>query len=233
MRRDLPYQPTITAGRRGRVAAEMITVLLGDDHAVVRDGTRQILERDDSITVVGEAADGAEVVRLARQLAPDVVLLDVALPVLNGIEATREIRSGPGAPYVLLLSAYDDQDYVVAAIAAGASGYLLKTASALDVMAAIRAVVRGEVVLHPMLARRLAARSRDDVDVLTDREREVIQLAAGGMSNKQIADTLSLSTRTVEAHFTSVFNRLGVANRTEAIATAAHRGWLRREGGGP
>lgn len=215
------------------MAAEMITVLLGDDHAVVRDGTRQILERDDSIAVVGEAADGAEVVRLARQLAPDVVLLDVALPVLNGIEATREIRSGPGAPYVLLLSAYDDQDYVVAAIAAGASGYLLKTASALDVVAAIRAVVRGEVVLHPMLARRLAARSRDDVDVLTDRERKVIQLAAGGMSNKQIADTLSLSIRTVEAHFTSIFNRLGVANRTEAIATAAHRGWLRREGGGP
>lgn len=215
------------------MAAEMITVLLGDDHAVVRDGTRQILERDESITVVGEAADGAEAVRLARQLAPDVVLLDVALPVLNGIEATREIRSGSGAPYVLLLSAYDDQDYVVAAIEAGASGYLLKTASALDVVAAIRAVVRGEVVLHPMLARRLAARSHGDVEVLSDREREVVQLAAIGLGNKQIADTLSLSIRTVEAHFTSVFNKLGVANRTEAIATAAHRGWLRREGGGP
>jgi two-component system, NarL family, response regulator LiaR len=215
------------------VAAEMITVLLGDDHAVVRDGTRQILERDESIAVIGEAADGAEVVRLSRQLAPDVVLLDVALPVLNGIEATRQIRSGPEAPYVLLLSAYDDQDYVVAAIEAGASGYLLKTASALDVLAAIRAVVRGEVVLHPMLAKRLAARSRDDVEVLSDREREVVQLAAGGMGNKQIANTLSLSIRTVEAHFTSVFNKLGVANRTEAIATAAHRGWLRRKGGGP
>jgi DNA-binding NarL/FixJ family response regulator len=233
MCRYLPYQPTITAGRRGRVAAEMITVLLGDDHALVRDGTRQLLERDKSIAVVGEAADGAEVVRLARQLAPDVVLLDVALPVLNGIEATRDIRSGPGAPYVLLLSAYDDQDYVVAAIEAGASGYLLKTASALDVVAAIRAVVRGEVVLHPTLARRLAARSHGDVEVLSDREREVIRLAAAGMGNKQIADTLSLSIRTVESHFTSVFNKLGVANRTEAIATAAHRGWLRREGGGP
>jgi len=208
-------------------------VLIADDHAVVRDGTRQILERDPTITVVGEAADGAQVVRLAEQLAPDVVLLDVALPVMNGIEATRLIRSRPDAPYVLLLSAYDDQDYVVAAIEAGASGYLLKTASAQDVVAAIRAVVRGEVVLHPMLARRLVARGRDGGEVLSDREREVVRLAAGGLGNRQIADTLSLSIRTVEAHFTSVFNKLGVANRTEAIATAARRGWLRDQAGGP
>lgn len=215
------------------MTAERLSVLLADDHAVVRDGTRQILERDPAITVVGEAADGAQVVRLAEQLAPDVVLLDVALPVMNGIEATRLIRSRPDAPYVLLLSAYDDQDYVVAAIEAGASGYLLKTASAQDVVAAIRAVVRGEVVLHPMLARRLVARARDSGEVLSDREREVVRLAAGGLGNRQIADTLSLSIRTVEAHFTSVFNKLGVANRTEAIATAALRGWLRDQAGGP
>lgn len=215
------------------MTAERLSVLIADDHAVVRDGTRQILERDPAITVVGEAADGAQVVRLAEQLAPDVVLLDVALPVMNGIEATRLIRSRPDAPYVLLLSAYDDQDYVVAAIEAGASGYLLKTASAQDVVAAIRAVVRGEVVLHPMLARRLVARRRDGGEVLSDREREVVRLAAGGLGNRQIADTLSLSIRTVEAHFTSVFNKLGVANRTEAIATAARRGWLRDQAGGP
>lgn len=215
------------------MTAERLSVLIADDHAVVRDGTRQILERDPAITVVGEAADGAQVVRLAEQLAPDVVLLDVALPVMNGIEATRLIRSRPDAPYVLLLSAYDDQDYVVAAIEAGASGYLLKTASAQDVVAAIRAVVRGEVVLHPMLARRLVARGRDGGEVLSDREREVVRLAAGGLGNRQIADTLSLSIRTVEAHFTSVFNKLGVANRTEAIATAARRGWLRDQAGGP
>ena len=215
------------------MTAERLSVLIADDHAVVRDGTRQILERDPAITVVGEAADGAQVLRLAEQLAPDVVLLDVALPVMNGIEATRLIRSRPDAPYVLLLSAYDDQDYVVAAIEAGASGYLLKTASAQDVVAAIRAVVRGEVVLHPMLARRLVARGRDGGEVLSDREREVVRLAAGGLGNRQIADTLSLSIRTVEAHFTSVFNKLGVANRTEAIATAARRGWLRNQAGGP
>lgn len=215
------------------MTGETLSVLLADDHAVVREGTRQLLERDPSITVVGEAADGTEVVRLAEQLHPDVVLLDLALPVLNGIAATKQIRARPDAPYVLLLSAYDDQDYVVAAIEAGASGYLLKTAGAQDVLAAIRAAVRGEVVLHPVLARRLVARARTDGEVLTQRELEVVQLAAGGMANRQIGDALALSVRTVEAHFTTVFNKLGVSNRTEAIATAALRGWLDDRTGGP
>jgi DNA-binding NarL/FixJ family response regulator len=203
-----------------------LSVLVADDHAVVREGTRQLLEQDPAVTVIGEAADGVEVVRLAEQLRPDLVLLDLALPVLNGIEATRQIRGQPDPPFVLLLSAYDDQDYVVAAIEAGASGYLLKTAGAQDVLAAIRAAVRGEVVLHPVLARRLVARARTGGTVLSDRELEVVRRAAGGMLNREIGDALALSVRTVEAHFTSVFNKLGVANRTEAIATAALRGWL-------
>lgn len=215
------------------MTGEALSVLVADDHAVVREGTRQILERDPAITVVGEAADGIEAVRLAAELRPDVVLLDLALPVLNGIEAARQIRARLEAPYVLLLSAYDDQDYVLAAIEAGASGYLLKSAGAQDVLAAIRAVVRGEIVFHPLLARRLVARARTGSDVLTERELAVVRLAAGGSANRQIAEALALSIRTVEAHFTSVFNKLGVANRTEAIATAALRGWLRERAGGP
>jgi two-component system, NarL family, response regulator LiaR len=210
------------------MADAQLTVVLGEDHAVVREGTRQMLERDAGVRVIGEAELGAQAVQLAAELRPDVVLLDVALPDINGIEVTRQIRSLPDPPYVLLLSAYDDRDYVVAAIEAGASGYLIKTAAAQDVLAAIRAVVRGEVVLSPSLARLLAERERDD-RLLSDRELEVVRLAARGLGNRQIADAMSVSSRTVEAHLTGVFNKLGVANRTEAIATAALRGWLRDE----
>jgi DNA-binding NarL/FixJ family response regulator len=207
-----------------------LTVLLAEDHAVVREGTRQILERDPSIQVVGEAADGAEAVALAQELEPDVVLLDMALPVLNGIEATQRIRSVPRPPCVVLLSAYDDEHYVTAAIEAGASGYMLKTAHGEDVIAAIRSAARGEVVLHPAVARKLLARERaDDQQPLTAREIQILRHAAHGLGNREIAEDLSVSIRTIEAHFTTIFNKLGAGNRTEAIVRAASRGWLRLE----
>jgi len=206
-----------------------LRVLLAEDHAVVREGTRQILEQDPEVTVVGEAATGAEVVALAAKLAPDVVLLDLSLPVMNGVEATRRIRSADGAPRVLILSAYDDPDYVVAAIEAGAHGYLLKTAHASDVIAAIRAVAEGEVVLHPSVARHLISRRAVGEVGLSPRELEVLQLAAHGHRTRDIAARMSLSPRTVEAHFTAVFNKLGVSTRAEAIVHAASRGWLRLE----
>ena len=208
-----------------------LRVLLAEDHAVVREGTRQILEHDPDITVVGEADNGADVVALAARLSPDVVLLDLSLPVMNGVEATRRIRAVQPAPHVLILSAYDDEDYVVAAIEAGASGYLLKTAHAGDVIAAIRAVARGEVVLHPLIARRLVTRATDgrEREPLTSRELEILRLSARGRRTKEIAEQLALSTRTVEAHFTAIFNKLGVSTRTEAIVHAASRGWVSLE----
>jgi NarL family two-component system response regulator LiaR len=207
-----------------------LRVLLAEDHAVVREGTRQILEQDPELTVVGEAADGAEVVSLAARLLPDVVLLDLSLPVMNGVEAARRIRALEHPPFVLILSAYDDEDYVVAAIDAGASGYLLKTAHADDVVAAIRAVARGEVVLHPAVARHLVGHgSHGEREPLTDRELDILRLAARGQRTKDIAAHLSVSTRTVDAQFTGIFNKLGVSTRTEAIVHAASRGWVRLE----
>jgi two-component system, NarL family, response regulator LiaR len=208
-----------------------LRVLLAEDHAVVREGTRQILEQDPEIAVVGEAANGADVVALAQRLAPDVVLLDLSLPVLNGIEATRRIRAAASPPQVLILSAYDDEDYVVAAIEAGASGYLLKTAHAGDVVAAIRSVARGEVVLHPAVARHLLGIGADgrERQTLSSRELDVLRLAARGRRTRDIAAELSLSPRTVEANFTAIFNKLGVSTRAEAIVHAASRGWVRLE----
>ena len=208
-----------------------LRVLLAEDHAVVREGTRAILERDPEMIVVGEAADGAELIALAAELAPDVVLLDLSLPTFNGIEATRVIRMVEPAPYVLILSAYDDMDYVVAAIEAGASGYLLKSAHALDVIAAIRTVASGQTVLHPAMARDLLTRGAigDARETLTEREIELLRLAALGHRTKTLAVELSVSTRTVEAHFTSIFNKLGVTTRTEAIVHAASRGWVSLE----
>ncbi len=210
---------------------ERLKVLLAEDHTVVREGTRQILEREASISVVGEAADGAEAIALAAELKPDLLLLDLGLPVMNGIEVTRALRRAGPRPYVLLLSAYDDEDYVLAAIEAGATGYLLKTARSADVLAAIHAVARGELVLHPLVARKLLSREQRDAvrHPLSDREVEVLHLAASGMRNGEIARTLSLSTRTIEGHLTNIFNKLGVGSRTEAIVKAAGKGWIRLE----
>lgn len=209
-----------------------LAVLLAEDHAVVREGTREILERDATLTVVGEAADGPTAVRLAAERQPDVVLLDLSLPGLNGIEVTRRLKALPCPPRVLILSAYDDSDYVVAAAEAGANGYLLKTAFADEVVAAIHAVAAGGLVLHPTAASALVGRATDresDRLRLTPHEREILRLAARGLRNREIATRLSMSLRTVEAHLTTIFNKLGVMSRTEAIVHAASRGWLSLE----
>ena len=212
-----------------------VRVLLAEDHAVVREGTRDILERDPGIEVVGEAADGPSVVALAERLAPDVVLLDLALPGFSGIEAARRIGAQPARPRALILSAYDEEDYVLAAFEAGAHGYLLKTAHADEVIAAIRTVASGEIVLHAAVARHIVGlRPRPrPAPVLTDRELQILGEAAQGFRTRDIADHLKVSPRTVEADFTSVFGKLGVSSRTEAVLHAASRGWLHLPESGP
>ncbi len=211
-----------------------VRVLLADDHAVVREGTREILERDPEIQVVGEAGDGPTVVDMARCLTPDVVLLDLALPGFNGIEATRRLAAQPG-PRVLLLSAYDDATYVRAAFDAGAAGYLLKTAHADEVVSAIRAVARGDIVLHPGVAGHVIGRAPevDRARALTARELQILRAAARGRRTSDIASELGVSQRTVEAEFTSIFAKLAVANRTEAVMRAASQGWLDAPGDAP
>ncbi|MDA8236981.1 MAG: response regulator transcription factor [Chloroflexi bacterium] len=205
-----------------------VRVLLAEDHAVVREGTRQILEADAAIEVVGEAADGAAAIALAARLRPDVVLLDLHMPGINGIEATRRLVADSPDARVLILSAYDEEDYVAAALEAGARGYLLKSSHGREVVAAIHAVAQGQVVMDARVARR-ALRHRDApaADEPTPREVDVLRLAARGLRTKEIAAELGTSTRTIEAHFTSIFNRFGVTTRTEAVMYAASRRWIR------
>jgi NarL family two-component system response regulator LiaR len=216
-------------------AVSKIRILLADDHAVVRQGTRQLLAREEDLEVVAEAGDGEEAVRLACLHSPDIAVMDIAMPKLNGIEATRQIKAVNPRISVLALSAYDDDQYIFALLEAGAAGYLLKNVSADDLVKAIRAVAAGEAVLHPTIARRVINRFAPPaegqaevsaLDHLTEREVEVLKLAARGMKNQEIAHELSLSVRTVQTHLSNIFSKMGVGSRTEAVLEALRRGWL-------
>ncbi len=208
-----------------------IRVLIAEDHAVVREGTRQILTADPAIDVVGEAEDGARALELAELLQPDVLVLDLRLPKVTGIDVARRLALHSSETRILVLSAYDDDDYVFAAMDAGASGYLLKTAHGDEVVSAIRAIARGEVVLQAAIASKFL-RSNGNVrgpnlqERLTEREMEILRLAAQGLRNKEIADRLSLSQRTIEGHLSHVFSKLNVGSRTEAVLHAAAHGWV-------
>jgi NarL family two-component system response regulator LiaR len=213
-----------------------ISVLLADDHVLLREGTREMLEREEDLRVVAEASDGEEAVRLAADTCPDVVLMDVAMPGLNGIEATKQIKAALPATAILILTAYDDDQYVFALLEAGAAGYLLKNVRGRDLVEAIRAVHAGESVLHPVIARKVIDRfspqknhqeSQDRAESLSDRELEVLRLAAKGMSNRDIAHRLHLSTRTVQAHLHTISGKMEVGSRTEAVVQALRLGWLR------
>lgn len=215
-----------------------IRILLADDHALVREGTRELLERERDLQVVGEAEDGEEAVRLAAAEGPDVALIDIAMPKLNGIEATRQIKKLSPSTAVLILSAYDDDQYVFALLEAGAAGYLLKNVRRRELVEAVRSVHAGESVLHPVIARKVIDRFsappgqvlKETADkMLTERELEVLTLAAKGMGNRDIADQLVLSTRTVQAHLSAIFAKMEVGSRTEAVVQALQKGWLKLE----
>lgn len=202
-----------------------IRVALVDDHAMIRAGLQQLIAQVDDIEVVGTAANGAEALEVVREHRPDVVLMDLQMPGVDGVSATRAIVAEGLGTDVLVLTSYSDSERIVAALEAGAVGYLLKDADAEDVLQGIRAVHRGESPIHPRAARQLlGARMSSPPVQLTTRETEVLRLVKDGLANKQIARRLNISERTVKAHLTSAFSRIGVQDRTQAAL------WVERNG---
>ena len=213
----------------------MIRVLVADDQAMVRQGFGALLAAQSDLLVVGDAADGAAAVREARELRPDVVLMDVRMPVLDGLEATRQLLDGrPQAPKVLILTTFDLDDYVYEALRAGASGFLLKDAPAADLVHAVRVVAAGEALLAPSVTRRLiaefAARPSADrprpttLNALTPRETEVLRLIARGRSNQEIAAELIVAEQTVKTHIGRILAKLGLRDRAQAVVLAYETG---------
>ena len=205
---------------------DSITVLLIDDHRVVRQGRRDFLELQDEIEVIGEAASGEEGVKLAQELLPDVVLMDMVLPGIDGVEATRRVKTVSPSTRIIVLTSFADDDKVFPAIKAGAISYLLKDVQPEELARAIRAAQRGEAVLHSEVAAKLmqefsTPRTADDpVEQLTEREMDVLRLIAKGKSNKEIADMLVISEKTVKTHVSNILSKLHLADRTQAAIYA-------------
>ena len=212
-----------------------ITVIIADDHELFREGTRNLISQEDDIEVIGEVGDGKEAVILVKELHPNIVLMDIAMPVINGIEATRQIKATQSSTAVLILTAYDNDQYIVALLEAGAAGYLLKNVSGKELVNAIRSVYAGESVLHPAIAQKVfsyfspTSHEQDNIGTeiqVSGREMEILRLAAKGLSNQDIADRLFLSRRTIQAHLGNIFRKMDVGSRTEAVLQAIKRGWL-------
>ncbi|GAA1920733.1 response regulator transcription factor [Nocardioides lentus] len=204
----------------------MTTVLVVDDHGVVRRGLTGLLDHAEDLEVVAVAADGAAAVELARRHRPDVVLMDLQMPGMDGVEATRIIRDEDLAGDVLVLTSYSDRRRILAALDAGAVGYLLKDTEPDDLVAGVRAVARGESPLDPKAARQLLLSRGDRQEpTLSPREVEVLRLVVQGLANKQIAHRLGIRERTVKQHLTNVFARIGVSDRTQAALWAQRHGW--------
>jgi len=216
---------------------DRIRIIIADDHGVVREGTRELLQKEVDLDVIGDAGDGEEAVRLSREFKPDVAIVDINMPRLNGIEVTKQVKALSPKTAVLILTAYDYDQYVFALLDAGAAGYLLKDVPGQELVEAVRAVHAGESVLHPVIARKAInhvlyngkkAKSLR-TQVLSEREVEILLLAAKGKGNREIADELSLSMRTIQAHLGNIFDKLSVGSRTEAVITGLKKGLLNLE----
>jgi two-component system response regulator NreC len=208
-----------------------IRVLLADDHTILRDGIRALLDDQADIEVIGEAGDGQATVKMTAQLQPDVVVMDIAMPLLNGLEATRQIQRDLPQVKVLILTMHENEEYIRQVLAAGALGYVLKDAAARDLIGAIRAVYQGEAVLSPAITRLVIEdylrwgdiRPPDSSNGLTSREREVLQLIAEGYTNKEIAEILCISIKTVQSHRTNLMSKLDLHDRGELIKYAIQK----------
>jgi DNA-binding NarL/FixJ family response regulator len=215
----------------------VIRVLIADDQALVRGGFRLILEAQPDMEVVGEAEDGREALELARKLSPDVVLMDIRMPEMDGLETARRLLVNPDAPRVLVLTTFDLDEYVYEAMKSGVSGFLLKAVRPEQLADAVRVVASGDALLAPTITRRLieefvarprpGARAPEELDELTDRELEVLKLVARGMSNVQIAETLVVSEATVKTHITHILRKLDLADRVQAVVLAYECGLVR------
>jgi RNA polymerase sigma factor (sigma-70 family) len=212
---------------------DRIRILLADDHTVVRDGLRVLLERQPGFEIVGEAADGIEAVRLAEESNPDVVLMDIAMPLLNGIEATRRIVAKCSQTAVIILSMHYDESYIIRSLKAGARGYLVKDSAKTDLINGIRAAHEGRSFLSPKVSRILqddhlrqleSKGVEDSYDLLTDREREILQLVAEGRTNKEIANLLNISPYTIDTHRTHILQKLNLHSAPELILYAVRKG---------
>ncbi|MCJ7549791.1 MAG: response regulator transcription factor [Anaerolineae bacterium] len=211
-----------------------INVVLADDHILVRQGIRQFLEETGDIEVKGEAGDGAEAVQLVQQLSPDVVVMDINMPKVTGVEATRRIKQHFPETKVLILTAYDDAPYIRALLHAGADGYILKTAPAEELVKAVRNVYQGLAALSPAVATQVVYEmthqhspgTAGQAEALTEREIDVLRLAAKGMTNREIGQQLHISHRTVQGHLANTYEKLDANSRTEAVTVAIRRGWI-------
>jgi two-component system response regulator NreC len=214
-------------------SSKRIRILLADDHAVLRAGLRALLAAQGDLEVVGEASEGAEAIRLCQALRPDVVVMDIGMPGVSGIDATFRIKRDLPAAKILILSMHDDQGYLRQVLRAGASGYVLKKAADTELLAAIRAAARGEVFLDPTLAKALVDEVMEpkaasgEPPALSDREREVLRLLAHGHTNQQVADRLCISVKSVETYKARLMEKLGLKGRAELVRYALHHGLLK------